>query len=171
MNSNRIGLGWLALAGCLGCAHPQAMTRVEETAMAVPSTPVAVAKPRACPAPAACSIAAHQVVEQSSLHFAFDKDVLTPLSERYLRDLARTLKACPAAKVQIEGNADERGTEEYNLALGQRRAEVAKHYQLETISYGEEKPVDPAHDEQAWAMNRRDDFKLEAGGSAAAASR
>ncbi len=70
-------------------------------------------------------------------------------------------------KVRIEGNCDERGTVEYNLALGQKRADAAKAYlvnlgadpkKLETVSYGKEKPVDPGHNEAAWAKNRRDNF-------------
>jgi peptidoglycan-associated lipoprotein len=70
-------------------------------------------------------------------------------------------------KVRIEGNCDERGTVEYNLALGQKRADSAKAYlvnlgadpnRIETVSYGKEKPVDPGHNEAAWAKNRRDHF-------------
>ncbi len=69
--------------------------------------------------------------------------------------------------MRIEGNCDERGTVEYNLALGQKRADAAKAYlvnlgvdgkRLETVSYGKEKPVDPGHNEEAWAKNRRDHF-------------
>jgi peptidoglycan-associated lipoprotein len=72
------------------------------------------------------------------------------------------------ARVRIEGNCDERGSREYNLALGQRRAEAVKKImtvlgaqdaRIETTSYGEEKPVDPGHDEAAWAKNRRADIK------------
>jgi peptidoglycan-associated lipoprotein len=71
--------------------------------------------------------------------------------------------------VQIQGNCDERGSDEYNLALGERRAKVAMDYlatlgvpaeRLSIISYGKEKPVDPGHDEAAWAKNRRDDFAI-----------
>lgn len=79
------------------------------------------------------------------------------------------LKQEPAIKVLIQGNTDERGTEEYNLALGDRRARVAKEYlasygvnasQLKIISYGEEKPAKRGHDESAWAPNRRDEFNV-----------
>jgi peptidoglycan-associated lipoprotein len=72
------------------------------------------------------------------------------------------------ARIRIEGNCDERGSREYNLALGQRRAESVKKVmtvlgvsdaRIETISYGEEKPVAPGHDEAAWAQNRRADIK------------
>ena len=80
------------------------------------------------------------------------------------------LKSNPASNVVIEGNSDERGTNAYNLALGERRAESAKTYlvnlgisstRLTTISYGEEKPVDMGQNEEAWAKNRRASFVLE----------
>jgi peptidoglycan-associated lipoprotein len=73
----------------------------------------------------------------------------------------------PSVKIQIEGHCDERGTVEYNLALGERRANSAKRYlsslgltvnRVSTISYGKEKPLDPGHNEEAWAKNRRDHF-------------
>jgi len=72
-------------------------------------------------------------------------------------------------KITIEGQCDERGTEEYNIALGERRANSAKRYlinlgvstdQLSTISYGEERPADPGHSEEAWAKNRRSEFLI-----------
>jgi len=75
----------------------------------------------------------------------------------------------PNLKIQIEGHCDERGTAEYNLALGQRRANSAMKYlislgipagRLSTISYGEEKPLDPAHNDEAWAKNRRGHFVI-----------
>ena len=77
------------------------------------------------------------------------------------------LKANPTVRVQIEGHCDERGTEEYNLHLGERRANSVKQYlvksgldaaRLFTISYGESRPVDPGHSEAAWAKNRRAQF-------------
>ena len=83
--------------------------------------------------------------------------------------MADYLKRNGAAKVQIEGHCDERGTAEYNMALGARRAESAKKYllslgvkgaALSTVSYGKEKPLDPGHTEDAWAKNRRGHFIL-----------
>jgi peptidoglycan-associated lipoprotein len=77
------------------------------------------------------------------------------------------IKKDSAAKVRIEGNCDERGSDEYNLALGEKRAKAAMEYlvtlgipaeRLSVISYGKEKPADPGHDEAAWAKNRRDEF-------------
>ncbi len=103
------------------------------------------------------------------IFFDFDKFDLTPESTETLNGLAALLKANIAIKVKIEGNCDERGTTEYNLALGDRRAKTAMDYltaqgidaaRLTTISYGKEKPADPGHDEEAWAKNRRDEFIL-----------
>jgi peptidoglycan-associated lipoprotein len=79
------------------------------------------------------------------------------------------LNSNPSDKLLIEGNCDERGTEEYNRALGERRALSARQAlagmgvdpsRVRTISYGKDKPVNPGHDEAAWAQNRRDDFVL-----------
>ena len=109
------------------------------------------------------------MLETSVLHFDFDKDALTPFNQKYLRDIASAMQSCPAAKIVISGNCDDRGTEEYNMALGQRRAYAAKKYltdlgidgnRIDTVSYGFEKPVDDRQTEEGWAMNRRDDFSL-----------
>jgi peptidoglycan-associated lipoprotein len=81
-----------------------------------------------------------------------------------LRENAALLKKYPNVKVQIEGHCDERGTIEYNLALGERRATSTKNYlvslgissdRISTITFGKEKPLDPGHHEEAWAKNRR----------------
>jgi len=103
----------------------------------------------------------------TTVHFGFDSAVLSGESKRELKQNAAWLKKNPNATVQIEGNCDERGTVEYNLALGQRRADAAKKFiqhlgvdgsRISTISYGKERPVDSGHDESAWGKNRRDDF-------------
>jgi peptidoglycan-associated lipoprotein len=81
-----------------------------------------------------------------------------------LKQNAALLAKYPRVKIQIEGHCDERGTSQYNLALGERRATSTKQYlitlgisadRISTISYGEEKPLDPGHNEEAWAKNRR----------------
>jgi len=101
------------------------------------------------------------------VHFDFDSAVLTDVARRILDKNIAWLKAHPNVRVQIEGHCDERGTEEYNLHLGERRAESVKRYlvqngidpsRLFTISYGEERPIDPRHNESAWAKNRRVQF-------------
>ncbi len=108
-----------------------------------------------------------QVFESSLLkdiHFNFDKYDIRPEDAAILKENAALLKKFPNVKIQIEGHCDARGTVEYNLALGERRANRAKDYlvslgistaRISTISYGKEKPLDPGHTEEAWAKNRR----------------
>lgn len=104
------------------------------------------------------------------VHFEFDKSSLTPLARTILDENAKRLKENPGIKVIIEGHCDERGSREYNLALGERRAVAVKNYlsglgiedkRMKTISYGEERPLDPGHNERAWALNRRAHFVIE----------
>ena len=103
------------------------------------------------------------------INFEFDQFVLTDTARQKLSKNSSILSKYPDVKVLIEGHCDERGTEEYNLALGERRANAAKDYlvtlgindsRLSTISYGEEKPLDPEHSEVAWAKNRRANFAI-----------
>jgi peptidoglycan-associated lipoprotein len=98
------------------------------------------------------------------IHFDFDKYDVRREDEDILKENAAWLKNNPKMKIQIEGHCDERGTVEYNLALGERRASNTKKYlvflgippdRISTISYGEERPLDKSHDEEAWAKNRR----------------
>jgi len=104
-----------------------------------------------------------------NVYFDFDSSTLPSDMRSALEDNVRYLEQNPGLLVQIEGHCDERGTEEYNLALGQRRAESVREYmvrrgidpaRLTTISYGEERPADPGHDETAWAQNRRVTFVI-----------
>ncbi len=101
------------------------------------------------------------------IYFDFDSYDIGGGQTDNLNQNAALLKERPALKVQIEGHCDERGTLEYNLALGERRATTAKKYlislgipgdRISTISYGKERPVDSSHNEQAWARNRRAHF-------------
>ena len=101
------------------------------------------------------------------VHFEFDKSQITEEARVVLEGNAEIIKQNPGAIIQIEGHCDERGTNDYNLALGQRRAKATRDYLLNlgvdpsalvTISYGEEQPVDPRHNEEAWAKNRRAQF-------------
>ncbi len=101
------------------------------------------------------------------IHFDFDKYDIRSVDTEILKENAILLKKYPKVKIQIEGHCDERGTNEYNLALGERRANSTKKYllslgitadRISTISYGEEKPFDPGHNEEAWAKNRRAHF-------------
>lgn len=99
--------------------------------------------------------------------FAFDSSEVDAAGQQALNSNAEILKKYPAWVVTVEGHADERGTAEYNLALGERRALAARTYllslgipaeRLRTVSYGKEFPFDPGHDESAWAKNRRAHF-------------
>jgi peptidoglycan-associated lipoprotein len=103
-----------------------------------------------------------------TVFFEFDQATLSDLAKDTLVRNAEWLRSHPDVRVQLEGNADERGTPEYNLALGERRATAVRSYlsslgvetsRLVTISYGEERPADSGHSEDAWAKNRRVDFK------------
>lgn len=107
--------------------------------------------------------------EIPDISFDFDSSSLSSGAQSTLRDGAKWMQGHSGASVQIEGHCDERGTNEYNLALGERRARSAYDYlrtlgvkkdQLSTISYGEELPLDPGHDESAWSKNRRDHFSI-----------
>jgi peptidoglycan-associated lipoprotein len=108
-------------------------------------------------------------VMQEDIYFEFDKSTLTPAAQDNLMRKAEWLRENPDATVTIGGHCDDRGTNEYNLALGDRRAESSKAFlvdlgieasRLTTISYGEERPVDPRNNEEAWAKNRRDHFEI-----------
>ena len=105
--------------------------------------------------------------ELNAIYFDFDSFKLSELDRSNLEKNADMIKKDSAEKVRVEGNCDERGSDEYNLALGEKRANAAMQYlvtlgipadRLSVISYGKEKPADPGHDEAAWAKNRRDDF-------------
>jgi len=107
--------------------------------------------------------------QNENIYFDFDKSNLKPEAQRILKKKASFLRNNPPYYVLIGGNCDNRGTEEYNLALGDRRAASAKDYlmalgisgdRIKTISYGELRPADPANNEAAWALNRRDTFTL-----------
>ena len=109
------------------------------------------------------------------IHFDFNKSDIKTEDQTTLDYKAKILQANSALTIRVNGFADERGSDEYNLALGMRRATSAKRYLLnkgiadarvETFSYGEDRPVDPGHNEDAWAKNRRDEFQILAGGNA-----
>jgi peptidoglycan-associated lipoprotein len=108
--------------------------------------------------------------ENEDIYFEFDSIQLAPEAQKILTKKGKWLRENPAAKVTIEGHCDNRGTNEYNLALGEGRAQSAKTFlmdlgidisRLNTISYGEERPIDPQQSESAWAKNRRAHFVFE----------
>ncbi|HEX8723996.1 MAG TPA: peptidoglycan-associated lipoprotein Pal [Gemmatimonadaceae bacterium] len=109
-----------------------------------------------------------------TIHFDYDKSDLRTDAQAILDAKLPILLANPNLTIRIEGNTDERGSTQYNLALGQRRAAAAKRYltdhgvadaRIETVSYGEEHPVAQGMNETAWAQNRRDDFTITGGGN------
>ena len=115
-------------------------------------------------------MAARERFLNENIHFEFDRSFLTSEAQEILKRKAKWLRENSGASVIIKGHCDERGTNEYNMALGDRRAESAKSFlidlgidesRLTTISYGEERPLDPRHNEEAWAKNRRDEFVVE----------
>lgn len=103
----------------------------------------------------------------ATIYFGFDSPKLTEAARRTLAQDADAIKKFAKGTVRVEGNCDERGSDDYNLALGEKRAQEAVQYlvnlgvpreRLSAISYGKEKPVAAGHDEASWAKNRRDDF-------------
>jgi peptidoglycan-associated lipoprotein len=153
----------LVLLGAFGCSHKQ---------KAPPARPVpAPVAARVAPAPRAEAPAeapseALQANNEPAIYFDFDSSTLRSDAHSVLQKVASTLKAQNAA-LEIDGNCDELGTIEYNLALGEERAKAAKSYlehlgvpnaKVRTVSYGSERPKYPGHDDDAHAKNRRDDL-------------
>jgi peptidoglycan-associated lipoprotein len=112
-------------------------------------------------------------VVATMVNFDFDKSDIRTGDARTLDFKVGILLANPNVRLRISGHCDERGSDEYNLALGNRRANSAKQYlvshgvdagRIETVSFGEERPMAPGHDESAWAQNRRAEFEIIAGG-------
>lgn len=112
---------------------------------------------------------AAQVITDGIVYFDFDKFDIKPEYRELLRQKAELMKAYPSIHVRIEGNCDARGTQEYNLALGERRARAAYEYlvmlgvnpnQMEMISFGKERPAVEGTGPAVWAKNRRDDFRV-----------
>ncbi len=153
-----------ALTIFTSCAEKKAVV-TEGTAQeeAAPAQSAATTKEQSAKVEAAATIE----VVIGDINFDFDQSNIRPDAREILKANADILLKKGAAKITIEGHCDERGTAEYNMALGQRRAEETKKYlvnlgvtasQIKTISYGEERPLDPGHNEDAWAKNRRAHF-------------
>ena len=105
---------------------------------------------------------------EKSVYFGFDEYTVQTKYQKMLSAHASYLKANPKQKIIIQGNTDDRGTAEYNLALGQRRSEAVRKSlnlmgvsdgQMEAVSFGKERPADEGHDESSWAKNRRAELK------------
>jgi peptidoglycan-associated lipoprotein len=171
----------LVLAVAAGCAKkkpPVARPTTpppSTTASRPPEPPTPVAEPQPVPPePVAEDALSSKDIDEinknspfQALFFAFDSSEVDGAGQQSLNANAEILKKYPSWVVTIEGHADERGTAEYNLALGERRALAARTYlvslgipadRLRTVSYGKEFPFDPGHNESAWAKNRRAHF-------------
>jgi peptidoglycan-associated lipoprotein len=158
------------LAACASDVPKEEVKEPATPAVAEAPAPAATeAAPAAAPAveaPAAASADA-DLTSTRSIFFPFDVDAVQAADRATVQAHGAYLAKNKAAKVRVEGNADERGSSEYNLALGQRRANNvkkllilsgAKALQIETVSYGEEKPRSSGHDESSWSQNRRADI-------------
>ena len=176
---NRVSLIALALAaGLSGCATTESQDSAT-TGAAVPPTGSSSASTatgtarggqvgsRSGTSSTGSASGAQSPDLKRSVYYEFDQFDVKPEYRALVESHARWLKANPKAKLVIEGNADERGSREYNVALGQKRAESvtkllvllgARADQIEAISWGEEKPRGNGHDEKAWSENRRADF-------------
>lgn len=118
------------------------------------------------------AVAAARATLTEMVYFDLDESALTPATEATLREKLGILRASPMVQLRLEGHADERGSTEYNLALGNRRAEAVRQFfasfgldesRFTTVSYGEERPRNRASNEEAWAQNRRVEFVITAG--------
>ncbi|MCX5807420.1 MAG: peptidoglycan-associated lipoprotein Pal [Proteobacteria bacterium] len=151
----------LSLSGC-GCFQQQMKGETP-----APGAPQAQLVEPGAKAAIPVETPASVVAAMKDVNFDFDKYNIRPGDAEILKQNADWFRANPGKKVRIEGYCDERGTTEYNLVLGQKRADSAKSYVgnlgvdtklMETVSYGKEKPLDPGHNEAAWAKNRRAQF-------------
>ena len=148
------------LLALVACSHAQPPpTPPPAQAIAAPPPPAPAPEPVAARPP--------PEVAPASIYFDYDTSELSPASRPVLQDLLDQARARPDQSVRIEGNCDERGSREYNLALGQRRAEAARNYlenlgmdtsRITTVSNGKERPRASGSDEAAWKENRRDDL-------------
>jgi peptidoglycan-associated lipoprotein len=168
------------LAVSAGCAKKELVKSEETTA------PVAASAPAPAPAPVPEPTPAPVPVKQepapvvvpppapapltfAAIYFEFDSATLGDAARGTLAATGELLRQNPSVKIEIEGNTDERGSDEYNMALGNSRARAARNYlmnlgvdgsRLSTISYGEERPAVVGNDEAAWSKNRRDEFRI-----------
>lgn len=169
-----VSLSVLAFAGCGKKAPPPAPPAPPPAAPATPPPAPAPEAPEVAPQAdeyARIRAMGSDEIERMGLladiHFDYDEYALRDADREILNRNAEALKKFDFIKITIEGHCDERGSVEYNLALGDRRAQAAKDYlvalgidatRVDTISYGEQRPVEAGHDELAWAINRRAHF-------------
>jgi peptidoglycan-associated lipoprotein len=161
---------WLMIALLLVILGLMFTVGCQKKAVSQAKAPAPAAAPAPAPAPKAAPVAPAPSgwnITQNNIYYEFDKSTLTPMAQDTLMRHAAWLRENADVTVTIEGHADERGTNEYNLALGDRRADSAKAFlvdlgiassRLTTISYGEERPLCMQQSEECWAKNRRGHF-------------
>jgi len=156
-------LAALALSACAG-KHPQQLPPPPPPTHAAAAPAPESGSMQTVPIPGSQADFVAAMMGRDTIHFSFDKSDIDPVAAEALQAQARWLRRYPDKRARVEGNCDERGTREYNLALGERRAVAAKNYliqlgidagRIDVISYGKERPIDPASNEEAWARNRR----------------
>ncbi|BDQ36419.1 peptidoglycan-associated lipoprotein [Pseudodesulfovibrio nedwellii] len=181
---NRVYFGIVALLALslfvfAGCAKKTTTTTPPETKVEVkddsqwtppPTEPKVDEAALAAEAEARAKTEAVEELSSITIHFAFDSYELNEESRATLALKASIMRKYTDVGVVVEGHCDERGTEEYNLALGERRARAAYEHlvilgvepeRMKIVSFGEERPLDPAHNESAWAKNRRAEFVVQ----------
>ena len=161
---------WLMIALLLVIPGLLFTVGCQKKAVSQTKAPAPAAAPAPAPAPKAAPMAPAPSgwnITQNNIYYEFDKSTLTPMAQDTLMRHAAWLRENADVTVTIEGHADERGTNEYNLALGDRRADSAKAFlvdlgiassRLTTISYGEERPLCMQQNEECWTKNRRGHF-------------
>lgn len=171
---HRLTLILATLTALAACSSPPVTTPPASTSAAAPA-PTAVPRPApqtaAVPTPSSTATAlpphrdpTHPLSRERIVYFAYDSDVIDAAGRAVIERHARYLTSSPTLSIKVEGHADERGSSEYNLALGQRRAEAVRRAlalmgvadgRVEATSWGKERPADTGHDEAAWQRNRR----------------
>lgn len=160
------------LAACSHHAPPATNPAPQQTASAPTPPPAPVSTPAPAPAPKVDDSAIRSLLTQMTF-FAYDRSELSADDQTTLAAKVPILSANPSVSIRVAGNCDDRGSDEYNLALGQRRAEAAKRYltqhgvsdsRISVISYGKERPISAGDTEAAWAQNRNDQFEITSGG-------
>jgi peptidoglycan-associated lipoprotein len=179
-----VPLALLALCAACGKKAQPVVAPPTDTSSPTPPPPPPPPPPAARPTDTGNNDAAMRAALVTELgnviHFDLDQDVIKAEDRPILDRKADILRANPALRIRVSGHADERGSDEYNLVLGNKRALAAKQYlmtkgidasRIDVTSLGEERPVDPASTEEAWAKNRRDEFEIIAGGDRLVAPR
>jgi len=155
------------LAGIAGCGGKKQVTPIQQKTEVQQAPQV---QPRQAPRQTPRQEERQTVpsdLKFATVYFDYDESIIRADQRGSMRSNAELLQRYPSVKVLVEGHCDERGSDEYNMALGQRRADTAKQYLVEygiagsrinTVSYGESRPVDRGQNESSWAKNRRTEF-------------